>query len=277
MNPFLMTENTIISFSGGRTSAYMLWKILEAHQNTLPAHVQVVFCNTGKERPETLDFVERCSLEWNVPIVWLEFQQKKFPAYTIVHYATASRQGEPFDALIRRQQGLPNVVMRFCTQWLKIKTSNHYVRHGLGWKYYQNAVGLRHDEPRRVAKLKADPKFCPGEEPFAPLALAKIELPEIMDFWASHSFDLCLLPHEGNCDGCFLKGQGKLVEIFRQRPDLAEWWIDKEQQFRGKTKKFSAARFRKDAPSYRATLEMAQSQQVFHWYDQEMPSCRCTD
>ena len=49
-----------ISFSGGRTSGYMLYKILEAN-NGLPSNAVVSFQNTGKEMPETLDFVQQVS------------------------------------------------------------------------------------------------------------------------------------------------------------------------------------------------------------------------
>ena len=42
----------LISFSGGRTSGYMLFRILEAYGGSLPDDMHVVFANTGKERPE---------------------------------------------------------------------------------------------------------------------------------------------------------------------------------------------------------------------------------
>lgn len=60
-SPYRITGPAVVSFSGGRTSGYMLWHILDAHGGALPDDVKVVFCNTGKERPETLDFVERCA------------------------------------------------------------------------------------------------------------------------------------------------------------------------------------------------------------------------
>ncbi len=52
---FKLTGPALISFSGGRTSAFMLRRILDAGGGTLFPDVKVAFFNTGKERPETLD------------------------------------------------------------------------------------------------------------------------------------------------------------------------------------------------------------------------------
>src|SRR3990172_6881660 len=98
MNPYLITEPTCISFSGGRTSAYMLHRILEANKG-LPKEAIVCFANTGKEEEATLKFVKDCSDNWHVPIIWLEYRVDK-PGFEIVNYETASRSGEPFETLI---------------------------------------------------------------------------------------------------------------------------------------------------------------------------------
>jgi 3'-phosphoadenosine 5'-phosphosulfate sulfotransferase (PAPS reductase)/FAD synthetase len=66
LNPYKIEGPAVISFSGGRTSAYMLRKVLDAHEGELPPDVFVVFADTGKERPETLDFVRECSKRWGV-------------------------------------------------------------------------------------------------------------------------------------------------------------------------------------------------------------------
>ena len=82
----------IASFSGGRSSAMMV------SQMDL-SDALVVFCNTGKEMPETLEFVRDCEKHWGVPIIWLEYAGKK--QYKVVNYDTASRNGEPFERLAR--------------------------------------------------------------------------------------------------------------------------------------------------------------------------------
>lgn len=314
-DPFKITGPAVISFSGGRTSAYMLYRILEAHGGALPAHVVVIFTNTGKERAETLDFVERVSCRWGVPVTWLEYRRwlddpgpapgrwlakpKKARAdrtgLEVVDYATASRDGRPFRELIIGSAMLPNVTIRRCTQWLKIKTSWRYVRNVLGWQSYDNLLGLRFDEPTR--NPQPQPKSTPGETPGVPLKRARVTVADVMAFWQDQrggvplrdwlelppaerpGWDLELLPHEGNCDLCFLKGQGKLLEILRRHPEFAPWWIEMETIHKGKTRLFEAGRFRKNAPSYLRTLELSREPTLFDVPDEpdESVTCHCTD
>jgi 3'-phosphoadenosine 5'-phosphosulfate sulfotransferase (PAPS reductase)/FAD synthetase len=67
LDPFRIDGPTCISFSGGRTSAYMLWRVLQSN-NGLPQDAVVCFANTGKEDEATLRFVRDCGQQWNVPI-----------------------------------------------------------------------------------------------------------------------------------------------------------------------------------------------------------------
>lgn len=129
-NPFKIDNPTCISFSGGRTSAYMLWRILEANGG-LPNDAKVIFANTGKECEETLEFIKNCSLNWDVPITWLEYQDTE-SKFELVDFDSASRNGEPFEALILKRQYLPNVVARFCTVELKVRTMHRYLK-SIGW------------------------------------------------------------------------------------------------------------------------------------------------
>ena len=111
-NPFRLPEGKrrVIHFSGGRTSGYMLWQILEAHDGKLPDETLVCFTNTGMELPETLLFVHRFEKETGVPIVWLEFAWnpnasggRKDPKsqFKRVNLRTANYTGRPFAGMIR--------------------------------------------------------------------------------------------------------------------------------------------------------------------------------
>lgn len=292
MTPYLVDTPGVISFSGGRTSGYMLKHILDAYGGKLPDDLKVVFCNTGKERPETLDFVERCSIEWDVPIVWLEYRYEGEPigkpdgpkretpgkhTFTQVDYATASRNGEPFEQVIRARNMLPNVIARFCTVELKIRTSNRYVK-SLGWEEYTNAIGLRADEPHRVAKLLTTNRHG-KEDAIAPLAKAGSTLADIQRFWEQQPFDLHLQQHEGNCDLCFLKGQRKIQRILKDNPELVEWWAKMEAEAVQRGGNPHLAYFRKDRPPYRVQLGLAQRPTLFDEFEADELSiaCHCSD
>lgn len=215
---FLITGPAVISFSGGRTSAYMLWRILQAHSGTLPADVVVCFANTGREMPATLDFVARCASEWGVHIVWLEFRVRRADGYEVVSHNSASRKGEPFEALIQGKHMLPNPVMRSCTQELKIRTIERWVRAEMGWGVWANVIGMRADDPPgRLEKMR------PGS--VAPLVTAGVTKPDVLAFWKEQPFDLGLAgPWEGNCDGCYLKSRAAIMRMQRDHPVRMAWW-----------------------------------------------------
>jgi 3'-phosphoadenosine 5'-phosphosulfate sulfotransferase (PAPS reductase)/FAD synthetase len=230
-DPFLITGPALISFSGGRTSAYMLWRILQAHGGALPDDVYVAFANTGKEREETLRFVHECATRWGVRVRWLEFRSRLISLpieqrFDEVGFNSASRLGEPFQALIESKCYTPNAVTRFCTQELKVRVMKWFMQ-SLGHENWTNVIGLRADEPRRVARSRQKPR-----EPWTnalPLDDAGVTNREVRAFWREQDFDLQLLPFEGNCDGCFLKARPKLLETERTKPGTLKWWSDMEE------------------------------------------------
>src|SRR3546814_13117795 len=76
------------------------------------------------------------------------------PGFALIDFDRASRQGEPFEALIRKRQYLPNPVARGCTTSLKIRPMHRFLRH-LGWTDWDQMIGIRADEQRRVSKIRA--------------------------------------------------------------------------------------------------------------------------
>lgn len=254
-DPFLIPGPAVISVSGGRTSGYMLWRILQAHDGTLPQNVLAVFANTGREMPATLDFVRDMAAEWNVPIVWLEFTARSRDGFREVNHNSASRDGEPFAALLATQSALPNPVQRSCTQELKIRTMKRWAM-SRGWTHWTNVVGLRADEPRRVARTKVPQKD--RWTVATPLADADVTVDDVATFWRSQSFDLTLQGKwEGNCDGCFLKSRAATLRMFADYPKRMAWWAEMEAVPRG-TKGLKRT-FRKDREPYARLSELVRS------------------
>ncbi|GFE73484.1 Nin-like protein [Novosphingobium sp. TCA1] len=236
-NPYLIGGPALVSFSGGRTSAYMLWHILDAYDGQLPDDVHVAFANTGKEREETLRFVHDCASHWGVRVRWLEWRTRRVKddqgnvvpfdeRFEEVGFNSASRQGEPFQRLIEAKCRTPNAVQRWCTQELKVRVLKYFMQ-DQGYKHWVNVIGLRHDEGHRVQRSLKPTRQCWVNA--VPLHEAKVDNRMVRAFWAAQPFDLQLLPFEGNCDGCFLKARPKLWEIERTAPGTLQWWSDMEE------------------------------------------------
>lgn len=257
ISPYLLPDGNVqIAFSGGRTSAYLLHQILDANGG-LPdgghGRVRVTFQNTGREMPETLDFVQEVGERWQVPITWLEYRSA-VPFFEVVSHNSAARNGEPFEALIRRRKFLPNQQARFCSTELKVRTAKRWLR-SLGWEHWTNAVGIRADEPHRLNKPPPKDRWTV----WTPLADAGVGRHHVSEFWSRQPFDL-RLPNVrgncwlGNCDGCFLKSEASIASLTRDYPERAAWWEDMERLAStltsGTAATFSKRYYRKDLRSF---------------------------
>lgn len=236
----------VINFSGGRTSAYLAYRLTNGCDNYL-----VTFQNTGKEMPATLDFVNECDKRWGLNVVWLEYRYGN--NFEVVTYETASRNGRPFNEMIAYKNGMcPNIMRRYCTDELKIQTLKRYLK-SIGVKERTIINGIRYDEPRRVSRAK-ELKRPSYEDYDLPLVRWKITKEDVINFWNMQDFNLKLNEPYGNCDCCFLKGKGKLAIIAKEKPELFDWWIEKENGVSDKSGAF------KQEITYQQIKDRAQSQ-----------------
>lgn len=265
----------------------MLWRQI---QEGLSSNFVVLFCNTGRERNETLDFVHAVETNWQVPVVWLEYTQstiaeldQKYSAvpealrvweatkkrirrvaiapdslyhdYKVVSYETAHRLGQsspsPYKKLLSWVAALPSIAMRLCTAQLKIKTMDRWLMmHGL----YERSemIGIRHDESHRSIEIKASaPKRV---KPLFPLISGKITEADVMAFWKSSTFDLQLQSYEGNCNLCFLKSAKTIRRLIGENPHSATPWIEDEDEMAQRIGINPGSCYRSDRPSYAALL-----------------------
>jgi len=220
----------LMSFSGGRSSALAMKMLCK---NGVPDNMVVVFANTGKERDETLDFINECSIRWDIPVVWIEGiygpynmeieTMKSSIGFRQVTYETAKRRTDPdtpFQKMIEwiNCAIVPNRVSRFCTQYLKLIPLELYM-HSLELYEYDTIMGIRYDEPKRVKKHK---------DAILPLDTHKITEPMVREHWANEPFDLHLKDYEGNCDFCHLKAFKKRLTIAKENPEIPIWWANME-------------------------------------------------
>lgn len=247
-----------VSFSGGRSSALMAKIMIENYDRD---SMVFTFANTGKEMDETLDFVHECDQRWSLGIVWIEYDPES--KFRVVSYETASRNGEPFAALIEKKSYPPNRVARMCTADLKVRPMKAYLM-SLGFEYWETAIGIRKDEPRRYHKLKAAQGKDRWDYIF-PLWDFNITNQQVQEFWANNNFDLKIPSQYGNCDFCFLKGMGKKVRQAHEMPERLDWWIEQEEK--------TGATFHKDF-SYKTLKGMALNPTLF---DEPEIGCFCGD
>lgn len=239
-------KKLLVSFSGGRTSAYMLWWLWNQWPDRDNWDKVVVFANTGLESSQTLLFVHRCSINWNIPIVWVEarhlddngktFSKKGWGvSHQVVDFFTAAKNPfkgvqlqnpkywhsdwtwTPYEEMVS-VLGIPTTNAPFCSDQLKKKAINSYLR-SIKWRGFHKAIGIRTDELDRVNENYKSLRI------YYPLAFEHpTPKTKILEWWNIQSFNLEIHEDDGNCNNCWKKDLLRLCRNVRRDPSGWDWW-----------------------------------------------------
>lgn len=223
-----MKEKYQISFSGGRTSAYMTKMLLDHYSDKYD--FIVTFANTGLEHEKTLEFINNCDKYFNFNTVWLEANVKHGErigtSFNIVNFETASRKGEPFEEVIKKY-GIPNQAYPHCTRELKLSVMRSYLSSiGIDHKKIKTAIGIREDETRRVSKQQELNNIVyPLIDEFP------VDKQDVLQWWSKQDFDLDIPEYLGNCIGCWKKSFKKNFKTLDENPDALNFYLKMEEKY----------------------------------------------
>jgi hypothetical protein len=207
--------NNIVSFSGGRTSAYMVHLIERMRKEGTIDNVHYVFLDTGAEHPKTYEFIRNCVKHFGIDLTCLRAlvnpEKGIGVTYKIVGLDDCKPDLQPWKDFTAKY-GTPYVSGAFCTSRMKTDPFDKWCNNTFGKDNYTTWLGMRIDEPRRIRDRK-NIRY-----------LAEISLMDkasILGWWSEQPFDLDIEEWLGNCVFCLKKGVNKIALAQRSEPEMA--------------------------------------------------------
>lgn len=218
-----MKKTIVVSFSGGRTSAFMSRWLIENRSDKYNLHF--AFANTGLEHEKTLEFVDKCDREWGLNLTWIEAithkQVNKGQTYKIVDFKSAARNGEPFKQLTE-VEGMSGPGTPICTTRLKTRPIKKF-KNTIDKNAFM-AIGIRIDEVDRM-----NPKAKKEKLIYPLISMRPTRKDEILYWFKEQEFDLEISEHLGNCVTCWKKTDRKLFTIAKNEPERYDFFERMEE------------------------------------------------
>lgn len=200
----------VVSFSGGRTSAYLAHIMRQRGPDT-----RFVFMDTGAEHPATYQFIRDAVKHWGIELVCLRVvvntELGKGNGYRVVPLDEIGPDLTPWIEMLRKY-GTPYVGGEFCTDRMKLGPFKKYCDEHIGGKAYHTWIGIRADEPKRLIQKPRTSYLAD---------IDGIDKQGVIDWWANQPFDLQIPEHLGNCVFCIKKSIQKIALAVKDEPDLA--------------------------------------------------------
>lgn len=209
----------VVSFSGGRTSAYLCHLMKEKYGDD----VDFIYMDTGAEHPKTYEFIRKVNEAFNLNLVCLraDFNQPlgKGHTYSVVGIESINPDLKPFSDMCKKY-GTPSTAGKWCTSRMKQEIHDMYCDDEYGKGNYQTWLGIRADEPKRLGNIgKSDITKYMAE-------ISDSDKEDVLDFWSEMPFDLDIPEWLGNCVFCFKKSDLKLAAAQRDEPALYIEWLE---------------------------------------------------
>lgn len=239
-------KKLLVTVSGGRSSA-----MKARHIQTSPKYKDFeklyVFCNTGMERPETIQFLKDIVHYWNIPLNIIQGVYGTEPgvgiSHEVVDFDTMDMKAKVYSRAIEYMNkiswhGVPNQAIPYCSEYLKTRPSAHFAKSVFGTKDYIKSIGFRkEDMPKRIswAEIKLDkhrifPLLTDFEKP--------IDQYDLNVYFDSQPFKLMIHSKLSNCRICWKRENKLNAEIIRMNFEGDQYFIDwhlKEERKYGNT------------------------------------------
>jgi PP-loop superfamily ATP-utilizing enzyme len=192
-----MSDTHLVALSGGKDSTCMALLLAERE----PRPYKYVCTPTGDEYPELL--AHWAALERRLGAEILRLQHTSL------------------DALVERQQAIPNWRQRWCTRMLKLEPYERVLVTLARLGPVTSYVGLRADEPDRPGGIFADMPGVSHRKPLREWGMSE------SDVWAALAERGVSIPERTDCRKCFFQTLAEWYEFWRRDP---EGWARGEAQ-----------------------------------------------
>ena len=193
----------LLGLSGGKDSS-----ALAVYMRDRVPEMEYFFSDTGKELPETYEFLDRLEAFLGKPIVRLNMDSDPSKNRDFDHWLTL------YGGL------LPSSQVRWCTVNLKIKPFEDYVGEDKAYNY----VAIRADEDREGYKPLKTPSLRNIEPkyPFKEDGITKEDVYRILEESGLGLPDYYEWRTRSGCYFCFFQRKSEWVGLLEQHPDLFE-------------------------------------------------------